>query len=127
MDCVEEQNRGGTQGEKWVKKSHFPREGHPSQELSLSRDGKDLGSRVRQQALAQRPRWAEKTVVMKIPRKNKHGHFKETEVTEARGMVGERHGSNDRELGCWVRPDKAWRDCLSSKLKDKCQSVTQDG
>lgn len=27
---------------------------------------------------------------MKIPRKNKHGHFKETEVTEARGMVGER-------------------------------------
>lgn len=70
MDCVEEQNRGGTQGEKWVKKSHFPREGHPSKELSLSRDGKDLGSRVRQQALAQRPCWAEKTVIMKIPRKN---------------------------------------------------------
>lgn len=52
MDCVQEQNRGGTQGEKWVKKSHFPREGHPSKELSLSRDGKDLGSRVSQQTLA---------------------------------------------------------------------------
>lgn len=51
-------------------------------------------------------------------------------------------GATDRELGRWVRPDKARPgnvlkkprgggcsagDCLSSKLKDKCQSVTQDG
>lgn len=87
MGCMQEQNRGGTQGEKWVKKSHFHREGPPSKELSLSRDGKDLGSRASQQTLAQRPCWAEETVIVKVLRSNKHGHFKEMEVTEARGMV----------------------------------------
>lgn len=92
MDCVQEQNRGDTQGEKWVK-SHFQREARPSKELSLSRDGKDLGSRVSQQTLAQRPCWAEETVIVKVLRRNKHGRFKETEVTEARGMVERNMGA----------------------------------